>query len=29
MKQILKQKIDPDSFDRETVMLGIWETRHN
>ena len=29
MKQILKQKIDPDSFDRETAMLGIWETRHN
>ncbi len=29
MKQILKQKINPESFDRETVLLGVWETRHN
>ena len=29
MKQILKQKINPESFDRETIMLGIWETREN
>jgi len=28
-QQILKQKLNPDSFDRETVMLGIWETKHN
>ena len=27
MKQIVKQKIDPDSFDRETILLGIWENR--
>ena len=26
-KQILK--ISPDSFDRETVLLGIKETRYN
>ena len=29
MKQILKQKINPESFDRETILLGIWETREN
>jgi len=29
MKQIQKQKINPDSFDRETVLLGIWETRYD
>jgi len=29
MKQIQKQKINPDSFDRETIMLGIWETRED
>jgi len=29
MKQILKQKIDPDSFDRETVLLGVHETPLN
>ncbi len=28
-KQILKQKLDPDSFDRETLILGIWETRED
>jgi hypothetical protein len=29
MKQIQKQKINPDSFDRETIMLGVWETRED
>ena len=29
MKQVLKQKLNPDSFDRETVLLGIWETRED
>ena len=29
MKQIQKQKFNPDSFDRETVLLGIWETRYD
>ena len=28
-QQLLKQKIDPDSFDRETILLGIFETQHN
>ncbi len=28
-QQILKQKIDPDSFDRETVLLGIKDTLQN
>ena len=27
MKQIQKQKTNPDSFDRETIMSCIWETR--
>ena len=26
-KLVYKQKIDPDSFDRETILLGIWETQ--
>jgi hypothetical protein len=25
-KQIYKQKIDPESFDQETVLLGVRET---
>ena len=29
MKQTLNQKIDPDSFDRETVLLGNCKTPLN
>ena len=28
-QQIVKQKFNPDSFDRESILLGIWETRQN
>jgi len=29
MKQILKRKLNPDSFDRETVLMGTCETLLN
>jgi len=27
--QVYKQKLNPDSFDRETVLLGVKETQLN
>jgi hypothetical protein len=28
-KDVLKKKIDPDSFDRETILLGTHQTPRN